>query len=131
MKHCLIIRFKSISKSIKYLKKSRSYERVILILIMKCIEYATIIRLKSYQQTQAILIILPEENNDNSILTGEDGRVQTFSNYEMMFNKLTTLLNASQRYDDGLFTAVNRKEKSLRNVHQALGSFIWSESFKG
>ena len=131
MKHCLIIGFKSISKSIKYLKKSQSYERAILILIMKRIECATITRLKSYQQTQSILIVLSEENNDESILTEKDGRVQTFLTYEMMFNKLAMLLNTSQPYDDGLFPAVNQKEKSLRNVHQALGSFIWSQSFKG
>lgn len=131
IKHCLIIRFKSIMRGIRYLKKSRSYERVILILIMKHIEYATINRLKSYQQTQSILIVSSEEMNDKSMVTGKDGRVQRFLTCEMMFMKLETLLNEPQPYDDGLFIAVNQKEKSLRNVHQALGPFIWSQAFKG
>ncbi|CAF3892391.1 unnamed protein product [Rotaria magnacalcarata] len=43
---------------------------------------------------------------------------------------MKTLLNEPLAYDNGLFTAINRKEKSLRNVHQEFGSFIWSQAFE-
>ncbi|CAF1124670.1 unnamed protein product, partial [Rotaria magnacalcarata] len=130
LKNCLVVRYGGISKGIKYLKKARSYERVILILIIKHIESATITRFKPYQQIRSILIVLSEQNNNELIYSGKNERIQTFLNHEMMFIRLETLLNEPQPYDDGLFIAINRKEKSLRNLHQELGSFVWSQAFK-
>ncbi|CAM4839014.1 unnamed protein product [Rotaria magnacalcarata] len=127
---CSMVRYEIVSKSIRYLKRVRSYESIILILIMKDIKCKTITRFDSYRQIQSNLIVRTSQNDNEDILIYQCELIHMSMNHEMILKKMKTLLNEPLAYDNGLFTAINRKEKSLRNVHQEFGSFIWSQAFE-
>jgi hypothetical protein len=71
--HCNILQYTNLSKWIKYMKQARSYERMIILLVInefdsndKRISSIDIDRINKYQQVQSILIIATgNKTNDN------------------------------------------------------------------
>jgi len=135
-----IVWYSSILKSIKYFKQARSYERIIVVVLVDdsssinneaLIKLTDIIHLGQYPQIRSILVV--SSNTDFSLNIGDNTKktVEIFVNYKSMFIRLQQLMKEVEESDDDLFTIFRQRDKSLRDVRQELGPFVWSHSYKG
>jgi len=98
------------------------------------------IQLCENQKIQSILLISPSvDKNDDNHATNFSRNVrdntmkimEIFSSCETMFIRLQELIKEISESDDDLFSTFHQREKSLRDVRQELGPFVWSHSYKG
>ncbi len=139
--NCHIFCYKNVSACFKYLKRAKSYERIIVVMNVynDSIITTDISRLCQYQQIQSIFIVtlITDKANgvdiDLSVNTRDEiakiGGV--FNDYQTLFDRLKQLMNEVDEFDDGLFTFFNRPEKALRDLRHELGSYIWSQALRG
>ena len=133
-----------LSKCIKYLKRARWYEHVIVVLIaneckdIKAEKSCTIphlSRLCDYRQTHFVLVvshILMTYDNDtiSTLAKGQNNLTQlleVFPDCQSMLFRLQQLIDEVHVHEDEPF---NQRAQSLRNVREALGGFLWNCSFK-
>ena len=144
-----IIRFKSIAKCRKYVEQAPSYECIIVVAILRdfhddqkqpFIIVTNLSQLYHYEQVKSILIVLLPTNESKmevrknflAHLPNVSSKVANiFPNYESMLIRLQQILTNKEEYDDGLFATFNRREKSFLDVHEELGVFIWTHSYRG
>jgi hypothetical protein len=143
-KHC-ILRYTSISRCRKYFKRVRSYERIIIVIVINVVDNKSLFdvddisRLCQYPQLQSILIVSPknEDNGDGLICKipkpQEDttALISVFHDHQLMFTRLKQLLSKLEEVDDNYFLRFNKREKSLRDVRHELGISVWSHSYRG
>ncbi|CAM4847595.1 unnamed protein product [Rotaria magnacalcarata] len=125
-----MIRYASTSKCIRYLKQARIYERIIIIMAINKIAVANISQFAKYEQIKFILIVAPNNNNNDNVLSETIVKTYLFSDHESMFVKLQLLAEENQQaIDSNIFTTFDPNGRSLRDVHQHLGPFVWSHSY--
>jgi hypothetical protein len=97
-----------------------------------------ITRLQQNQQIQSILIIYINENDNNlqidsmnKALKNTSKVVGVFHNHESMLARLQQLLDTVKKSDDGLFSIFNSRGKSLRDIRNELGPFVWYQNYRG
>jgi len=131
--HCSMLFYSNVTKCIKYLKRVRSREYVIVIIISYPIEVMQkmIYRLRQYRIIQTIYIVSCERNASDRFLSITDD-IAVFQDKNSMLNRLELLINDIQKenFEGGLFTTFNRKEKALKDVRQEQAAFVWSHVFK-
>ncbi len=130
---CLVIFYSNVAKCIKYLKKARSREYMIVVIISYPIEVIQkmIYRLRQYRIVQTIYIVSSERNSsDYFLLTTDD--ITVFHNKNSMLDRLEPLVDDIQKehFEGGLFITFNRKEKSLKDIREELAAFVWNHVFK-
>ena len=149
LKNYYILRYTKVSKCIKYLKRARSYESVIVLIVMSgehtdrketSIAATDVSRLYHYHQVQTIIIISPtikqiDSDTENDLLTvvrkDTDKVIGIFRDHQSAYVRLQQLISETEEFDDGLFSTFNRREKALRDVRHELGAFVWSHSYRG
>jgi hypothetical protein len=149
LKDCYILHYTTVSKCIKYLKRARSYESIILVLVISGAyadpnKASTVItdvsRLSDYHQVQSILILSStskeiDSNTENDSLRkiqkDTNKLIGIFHDHQSIFCQMEHLISETEESDDGLFSAFNRREKALRDVRHELGAFVWSHSYRG
>jgi hypothetical protein len=123
---------KSPSKCIRYLKGARKYERIMIIMVSDKIPTQHLSAFNKYSQVQSIFIICPVSNiNDNA--TSETIKpVHIFNNYDAMFIEFQQSLNKDPNESTSFtLNMFHPNGKSLRDVRQNLGPFVWSHSYIG
>lgn len=127
-----IICYTSTSKCIRYLKQARTYERIIIIMIINKIAAANISQFAKYQQIKSMLIVSCDSNNNNDTLSETIATAYIFNDHESMFAKLQLLTNEDQQaVENNIFNTFDPNGRSLRDVHQYLGPFVWSHAYIG
>lgn len=135
-----IVWYSSILKSIKYFKQARSYERIIVVVLVDdsssinkeaSIKVTDIIQLGQYPQIRSILVVSSTTDFSSNIGDNTKKTVEIFVNYQSMLIRLQQLMKEVEESDDDLFTIFRQRDKSLRDVRQELGPFVWSHSYKG
>jgi methyl-accepting chemotaxis protein len=139
--NCHIFRYTNVSKCLKYLKEAKSYERIIIIIIIDNLSITTtdISRLCQYRLIQSIFTLSSIADRDKDInrdLSGnirdEIGKIsEVFHDYQSLFDRLQQLVNEIDEFDDNFFTFFYRSEKTFRHLSTELGSYIWSQSLRG
>ncbi|CAF1539872.1 unnamed protein product [Adineta ricciae] len=130
---CSLICFSNISKCLKYLKRTRSRDYVIMIIV--CYSLETIQRLiyllGQNRLVQTIFVV-------GSYCDGSD-YLPLFSDSFRLFSSRRTLFNVLQKrieqvdkhhWDSGIFTTFYRKEKAMKDVQQNLATFVWTHVYK-
>ena len=143
-----ILHYTTVSECLKYLERTGSFERVIIVMVMNdasivgktSITAANVSRFHHYQQVQSIFIVsLAKEINDNIMLNfSKNARIDditkvvgVYLDHQSMFVQLQQLLDETEEHNDELFTTFNQREKSLRDVDHELGKYVWSHSYRG
>jgi hypothetical protein len=136
-----IVWYSSILKSIKYFKQARSYERIIVVVLVDddsssinkeaLIKLTDMIQLGQYPQIRSILVVSSTTDFSSNIGDNTKKTVEIFVNYQSMFIRFQQLMEEVEESDDDLFTIFRQRDKSLRDVRQELGPFVWSHSYKG
>jgi len=145
--HCNILRYINLSKWIKYMKQARSYERIIVLLIInefdimnKGISTIEIDRINKYQQVKSILIISRDNktnNNNDKINLFTDTKIKVeklvgiYSDYQSASHDLQKLIDEAEELDDGSLATLNKREKSLKDVRQDFIEFLCTHSYRG
>ena len=130
---CSVLFYSNVTKCIKYLKRARSREYVVLVIVSYPVEeiQKIIYRLRRYRIVQTIYIVSSEKDiNDSSLLTVND--VTVFDNKISMHDRLELLIDniENENYEGGSFTTFYRKEKALKDVEEELGAYIWNHICK-
>jgi spore maturation protein CgeB len=91
-----------------------------------------IYRLRQYRIVQTIYIVSSEKNAVDYFTSTIDD-VTVFQDKDSMFDRLEPLIDHIQRekFEGGLFTTFNRKEKALKDIRQELAAFVLDHIFKG
>ncbi|CAF1294715.1 unnamed protein product [Rotaria sordida] len=130
---CFIVYYSNISKCIKYLKRVRSREYVIAIIVSYPMESTQRIihRLQQLGVIQTIFVVYSVSDPDNHLSLIADN-FHVFQNHELMFELLEKRIQEveEQNLNGGLFTTFYRKEKSLKDVREDLAIFAWTHVFK-
>jgi hypothetical protein len=84
-----------------------------------------LIELNQYRQIKSILLVLSSINKID--LSKNIKNLEIFHSNEPMIIRLEELINEIKESDDNLF----QQQKSLRDVHQELGPFVWSHPYQG
>jgi hypothetical protein len=145
--HCNIIHYKSLSKCMRYMKHVRSYERIIVLLVINdfnisdkgILNIDTIHRMNQYEQIQSLIIIdrtnkinpKDEVNLFTSIKNKLEKLVEIYNDYLSASDHLQKLINDAEELDDGSLTRCNKREKSLKDVHQDFIEFVSTHSYRG
>jgi hypothetical protein len=145
--HCNILRYINLSKWIKYMKQARSYERIIVLLVInefdimnKGISTIEIDRINKYQQVKSILIISRDNktnNNNDKINLFTDTKIKVeklvgiYSDYQSASHDLQKLIDEAEELDDGSLATLNKREKSLKDVRQDFIEFLCTHSYRG
>jgi hypothetical protein len=147
LNHCNVIHHKSLSKCMKYMKHARSYERIIVLLVINDFNINdkgisnidTIYRLNQYEQIQSLIIIdrtnkknlKDEVNLFTSIRNKLEKLAEIYNDYLSASDHLQKLINDAEELDDGSLTKCNKGEKSLKDVHQDFIEFVSTHSYRG
>ncbi|CAF1134619.1 unnamed protein product [Rotaria sp. Silwood1] len=130
---CFIVYYLSTSKLVKYLKRARSREYVIAIIVSYPMEtiQRIIHRLQQHRVIQAMFVVYSDKDTDNHLLSITDN-LHIFQTQELMFEVLEKRIEEIEKLNlnGGLFTTFYRKEKSLKNVREDLATFVWTHVFK-
>ncbi len=139
--NCHILCYKNVSACFKYLKRARSYERIIIVMNVynDSIITADISRLCQYRQIQSIFVMSLSANKDNCVAIDLSANIRDeiaklggiFHDYQALFDRLKKLMDEIDEFDDDLFTFFNRPEKALRDLRHELGPYIWSQALRG
>ena len=126
------IRCTNVSRCIRFVKRARSYERIIVVLITCRVPTADFSELSNCKQVQSVLIVTPDKTDNNNIPDNNIKQTYVFSDCQFMFVKLQKMVDEDLQIsnEDGL-TIINQREKALRDVRQDLGPFVWSHSYIG
>ena len=131
---CSVVFYSSVTKCIKYLKRTRSREYVVVVVISHSIQviHKIIDRLRQYRIAQTVYIVSSEENIVDRFSSAIDS-ISVFDDTKSMFNRLELLISDIQNgnFEGGLFTTFNRKEKALKDIGQEMGAFVWSHAIEG
>ena len=120
------------SKCIRYLKAARRYEHIVIVMIINKVVIANISQFNNYPQLQSVLIVSSDSNNSDGILGETNKETYIFSDYQTMIIKLQQLTNDDQQtFNNNIFNTFDPNGRSLRDVHQNLGPFVWSHSYTG
>lgn len=149
LKNCYVLRYATVSKCVKHLKRARTYESLILIIVISGAHVdaskvstvnSNISQFSKYHQVQSIFVFSPatrrtggDSETDSLINVQKDGTklFGIFHDHQSMFFQMQKLISEIEEPDDGLFSAFNRREKALKDVRQELGAFVWSHSYRG
>ena len=130
---CSILFYSNITKCIKYLKRVRSREYVIVVIISYPIEaiHKIIYRLRHYRIVQTIYILSYERNAIDFYPSTIDNMV-IFSDKDTMFNRLELLINGIQeeKFEGPVFTTFDSKARALKNIREEQASFLWFHVFR-
>jgi hypothetical protein len=144
--HCNILHYTNLSKWLKYIKQARSYERIIVLLVInefdiidKGISTIDIDRINKYQQVQSILIISRgnKTNDNDKIHLFADAKVKVeklvgiYSDYQSASHDVQKLIDEAEELDDGSLATLNKREKSLKDVRQDFIEFLSTRSYRG
>jgi hypothetical protein len=132
--HCSILFYTNMTRCIKYLKRVRSREYVIIVIISYPIEamHKIIFRLRQYRIVQTIYIV-SSECNAIDYFSSIIGNIAIFQDKNSMLNQLELLINDIQedKFETGLFTTFDSNAKALKNIREEPASFVWFHVFKG
>ncbi len=139
--NCQIFRYTNVSRCLKYLKRAKSYEHIVLIITIDNLSITTmeIARLCQHRQIQSVFIVsltCAKDKDVDRILSSntqdEIGKInEVFHDYQSLLDRLQQLVNEVDETDDDFFTFFNRSEKAFRHICDELGSYIWSQSLRG
>jgi hypothetical protein len=142
-RRCSITRHTKVQQFIKCIKRLPSYEYVIALLDdIDCMTLKNIIsRLQQCRQIKAILIVTSsnmlnakQRRDIFEIFTNVDLKktIEIFDEYQPMFAQLQQLIHtANERCEvNDVFITLSRKQKSLRDLRQELGPFLWIHTFR-
>jgi len=130
--NCNIIHYKSLSKCLKYMKHTRSYERIIILLAIH--EYddklhiETLGRMHQYNQIRSIMIV--DRTNQINLKPKLEKLVGIYNDYIIAFKHLQKLINDADELEDGSFSTCNQKEKSLKDINQNFIQFLSIHSYR-
>lgn len=125
-----IFQYSSVSKCIKHLKCLRSSDRIVIASMMDIRQHAS--RFRRYPQLYSILVLLPEHVDASTVfLDGMHVSITTFHDPSSMLVRLKQLIAELTEYDDAPFVAYNEEERSLHDLREELGLFVWGHSYKG
>lgn len=139
--NCSLFYFKNASNCFKYLKRARSYERILV--VMDVCNTSTISghisRLSRYRQIQTIFLMISamDKDKDLDINLSDNTREEMdkiheiFHDYQVLLERILKIIQEMNGTDDNMFTFSNRSEKALRNLDDERGPYIWSQSCKG
>ncbi|CAF2112656.1 unnamed protein product [Rotaria magnacalcarata] len=117
-----MICYTSTSKCIRYLKEARIYERIIIIMVINKIATENISQFAKYHQIKSILVVSPDNNNNEYTPSETIADTYVFSDHESMFAKLQFLTDEDQQaVEKNIFNTFNPDGRSLRDVRQYLG----------
>ena len=145
---CFLIRYSNVSRCLKLLKRAQFHNNAIIIMVNRDSSFIDkeklisivddIFRLQQNQQIQSILVIYINENDKNlqihfvnDALKNVSKVIGVFHNHETMLIRFQQLLNTFKNSNDGLFSIFNSRCKSLRDVRNELGPFVWYQSNRG
>lgn len=140
--NCNTIRYTNMSKAIKYVKQARSYEHIIVAIVLNAfdkinneISIHDLNRINQYPQVQSIIIICQNnEMNSNEKIHDFQNIIKLigiYDNYRSASVTLKTLLDDADEFDGDFLATFNKKEKSLRDVRQDLIAFLSTHSYRG
>ena len=93
------------------------------------------IQLNQYEHIKSILLIssfinkIAQNSSKNLLKTIKKKKmtnVEIFDDHERMFIRLEKLIQEMEESDQNLFRTFYQQEKSLRDLQQQLGPFVWS-----
>ena len=133
---CYLFLCTDISECIKYLKRARFYERVVIVSTIDIRD--GILKLTRYANISSILVLVKEQldpgidsNRGNSDLELTKIGLLTFTSRSELLERLDQLISELCRFDGTEFVKWNQQERSLHNLRDELGSFVWEHSYKG
>jgi hypothetical protein len=131
---CSILFYSNMTRCVKYLKRVRSREYVIIVIISYPIEatHKMIYRLRQYRIVQTIYIV-SSKGNTIDYFSSNIGNIVIFQDKNSMLNRLELLIHDIQeeKFEGGLFTTFDSNAKALKNIREEPASFIWFHVFKG
>ena len=129
---CHIVLYKKASRCIRYLKRARRYERIMIIMVTNEITALHVNEFNRYPQVQSIFIISPTSSINDDVAREISRRINVFNNYETMFMKFQQLMSNDQSSSTNItLKTFHPNGRSLRDVRQDLGPFVWSHSYTG
>ncbi len=137
--HCNILRYTNFSKLFKYMKQARSYERMIILLVLsdnQGISDVDIDRINNYQQVQSIVIINQTNSNEkNHLFKNRKHPIEKlfgiYNDYQSASEDLQKLIEEAEELDDGSLAKFSKREKSLKDVRQDFIEFLSTHSYRG
>jgi vacuolar-type H+-ATPase subunit F/Vma7 len=131
---CFVVCYSKVSKCVKFLKRARSRDYVIVVIVSYAIEALRrmLYRLQQHRIAQAILVVSPSVDAIDHLLLISD-RIIGFQDQKAMLDHLEQLISEieDQSLGGGLFTTSNRQEKALKDLRLEFGEFIWANIFRG
>lgn len=128
--HYSVIFYSNIRKCIKSLKRTRSRDYVIIVLVSYSIDviHQMIERLRRYRLVQSIYIVT-SDGNIIEWFASTRNNIQVFENKSTMLDQLECFLNDIHKvnFEGGLFTTFNQKERALKDIRDQLGTFLWND----
>ena len=125
-----VIFYSNMRKCVKYLKRTRSREYVIAVVVSYPTDviHEMIDRLRRYRIVQTIYIVTTEHNIINWFSSSRND-ITIFDNKNSMLDRLECLLDDIHKvkFEGGLFTTFNQKERALREIQSELGKFLWND----
>ena len=132
---CLIICYTKISNFIKYLKRVRSREYIIAMIVHFPRETVQRIvhQVQIHRVIQTMYVIYSKTDTNHRSSPSIADNFYVFENQEIMFEVLRKRIEEieSLQLDGVLFTTFCRQEKSLKNIQDDLAAFVWTHVFKG
>lgn len=131
---CFIVYYSSVRKCMKHLKRPKSREYIIIIIVSHSMEtiQRIIHRLQLYRVIQTILVVINDgAQYDHLPLTARN--LYIFRTVGSMFENLESRIKEveERELNGGLFATFCRGEKSLKDVRDDLAAFVWTHVFKG
>ena len=128
----------SMNQCEKYFKKSPWHEKIVFVLI----DYHQTINqtyLLKFDQIKRILIVrLSQDQPEKSMEISDSNEnteskskiIDVFDDCQSANAHLQETIVAIEQEDDGLFSTFNKNERSLIDVREELGSFVWNHSYR-
>lgn len=131
---CSIVLYSSIRKCIRLLRRIRSRDYVIVVMLLPSVEslHKMLQRCLQYRIAQVVYIV----STDTSVIerfSSSSNNVVVFHCEETMLDHLQRLIEEIRqaRSDGGLFTTFAHPERALKDLRSELSSFHWSYVCKG
>ncbi|CAF3259423.1 unnamed protein product [Rotaria socialis] len=144
--HCNIIRYTNLSKSMKYIRQARSYERIIVLVELTDFRrkdnkkpiHDFLHQINQYLQVSSIILVC---RNDRAYSSDEkyldmpmkincEKLVGIYNDYRSASAALQKVIDEGTYSEDGSLTTVNPKEKSLKNVHQNFIEHLCTRAYR-